>query len=43
MDGIPTSSAILGMKLGGHDRKNSDSKSSIMGLSALGLESHRES
>ena len=44
-EGIPTSSVILGMKLGelGHDRKNSDGKSSMMGLSALGLESHRES
>ena len=44
VDGIPTSSAILGMKLGDHHvRKNSDGKSSMMGLSALGLESHRES
>lgn len=42
LEGIPTSSVILGMKLG-HDRKNSDGKSSMMGLSALGLESHRES
>ena len=56
IDGLPASSAILGMKLeggksgnarnmmGGHDRKNSDGiSSSIMGLSALGLESQRES
>ena len=44
-EGIPTSAVILGMKLGelGHDRKNSEGKSSMMGLSALGLESHRES
>ena len=31
------------MKLGGHGRHSSDVKSSIMGLSALGLESQRES
>ena len=52
IDGLPASSVILGMKLekGGaklgayHNRKHSDGKSSsIMGLSALGLESHRES
>lgn len=43
MEGIPTSSAILGMKLGEFGRKNSDGKSSMMGLSALGLESHRDS
>ena len=41
ISGIPT--GILGMKLGEHGRKNSDGRSSIMGLSALGLESHRES
>lgn len=43
IDGFPASSAILGMQLGDHARKNSDGKSSIMGLSALGLESHRTS
>ena len=45
LDGIPTSAVILGMKLGelGHGRKNSEGKSSMMGLSALGLESHRDS
>ena len=43
MEGIPTSAVVLGMKLGDHNRKNSDGKSSMMGLSALGLESHRES
>ncbi len=46
-DGIdgcfPASSVVLGMKLGDHARKNSDGKSSMMGLSALGLESHCES
>ena len=43
IDGFPASSVVLGMKLGDHVRKNSDGKSSMMGLSALGLESHRES
>mmetsp|Transcript_8838 Transcript_8838/g.12101 ORF Transcript_8838/g.12101 Transcript_8838/m.12101 type:complete len:112 (+) Transcript_8838:2664-2999(+) len=43
MEGIPASMAVLGMRLGEHGRKNSDGKSSMMGLSALGLESHRES
>ena len=43
IDGIPASSVVLGMKLGEHVRKNSDGRSSMMGLSALGLESHRES
>ena len=40
---LPASVAVLGMKLGNHQRKDSESKSSVMGLSALGLESHRES
>ena len=43
IEGFPASSVVLGMKLGDHARKNSDGKSSMMGLSALGLESHRES
>ena len=43
MDDIPASAVVLGMRLGEHMRKNSDDKSSVMGLSALGLESHRES
>jgi len=43
MEGIPVSMGILGMHLGDHARKNSDGKSSMMGLSALGLESHRDS
>lgn len=34
---LPASSAVLGMRLGEHMRKNSDGKSSIVGLSALGL------
>ena len=43
-EGIPAcSSVVLGMKLGDHLRKNSDGKSSMMGFSAFGLESHRES
>ena len=43
LEGLPASVALLGMKLGDHARKNSDGKSSMMGLSALGLESHRDS
>lgn len=42
---IPASSAILGMKLD-HGLKGSDEDGqscSVMGLSALGLQSHRES
>ena len=39
-----SSAAMRGLRMMGHDRKHSDGKSSsIMGLSALGLESHRES
>jgi len=40
---LPASSAILGMKLGDQVCRSSAGRSSMMGLSAFGLESHRES